>query len=158
LNLKNTLVKELTSDLYQLLKEKININYEIYVKFLLNTIKKITYNLDKHQKIIILLNSKDYNYFSKNLDKIRNVLNISVEIRNINTEIIGGIKVIVSEGNINYDYSIDNLISKNSTFNQMEFSKIVSDLEIIGIERKFENFIQNQKLGIEEYLKEYDQI
>lgn len=158
LNLKNGLVKELTNDLYQLIKEKINTNYDNYIKFLLETIKKNTYNLDKYKKITILFNSKDYNYFSKNLDKIQNLFNNSVEIKKNDTEIISGFKILLSGGRLNYDYSISNLIDKNSTYIEMEFSKIVSDSEIKEIEYKFENFIQNQKLVIKEYLKDYDRI
>lgn len=158
LNLKNRLVKELTNDLYQLIKEKINTNYDNYIKFLLETIKNNTYNLDKYQEITIFFNSKDYNYFSKNLDKIQNLFNNSVEIKKNDTEIIGGFKILVSEGRLNYDYSISNLIDKNSTYIEMEFSKIVSDSEIKETEHKFEGFIRNQKLGITEYLKEYDRI
>jgi len=158
LDLKNGLVKDLTNDLYQLIKEKINVNYENYIKFLLDTIKKNIDNLDKYQKITILFNSKDYNYFSKNSDKIQNLFNNSVEIKKNNIEIIGGFKILLNEGKINYDYSISNLIDKNSTFIEMDFSKIVSDSEIKLIEDKFEDFIQNQKLRIEGYLKEYDRI
>lgn len=158
LNLKNRLVKELTNDLYQLIKDKINTNYDNYIKFLLEIIKKNTYNLDKYQEITIFFNSKDYNYFSKNLDKIQNLFNNSVEIKKNDTEIIGGFKILLIEGRLNYDYSISNLIDKNSTYIEMEFSKIVSDSEIKEIEHKFEDFIRNQKLRITEYLKEYDRI
>ncbi len=158
LNLKNRLVKELTNDLYQLIKDKINTNYDNYIKFLLELIKKNTYNLDKYQEITFFFNSKDYNYFSKNLDKIQNLFNNSVEIKKNDTEIIGGFKILLIEGRLNYDYSISNLIDKNSTYIEMEFSKIVSDSEIKEIEHKFEDFIRNQKLRITEYLKEYDRI
>ena len=158
MTLKNNLVTDLKNELNQLIKEKINVNYENYIKFLLDTIKKNIDNLDKYQKITILFNSKDYNYFSKNLDKIQNLFNNSVEINKNNIEIIGGFKILLNEGKINYDYSISNLIDKNSTFIEMEFSKIVSDSEIKEIEDKFEDFIQNQKLRIEGHLKEYDRI
>jgi len=155
---KNNLVADLTNELYQLIKEKINKNYENYLKFLLDTIKKNIDNLDKYQKITILFNSKDYNYFSKNLDKIQNLFNNSVEIKKNNIEIIGGFKILLNEGKINYDYSISNLIDKNSIYIEIEFSKNVSDSNIKEIEEQFEDFIQNQKLRIEGHLKEYDRI
>jgi len=155
---KNNLVADLTNELYQLIKEKINKNYENYLKFLLDTIKKNIDNLDKYQKITILFNSKDYNYFSKNLDKIQNLFNNSVEIKKNNIEIIGGFKILLNEGKINYDYSISNLIDKNSIYIEIEFSKNVSDSNIKEIEEQFEDFIQNQKLRIERHLKEYDRI
>ena len=71
---------------------------------------------------------------------------------------IGGFKISLVGGVISYDYTIDTLINKNSSFIQMQIAKIVNDSEIKAIEKEFEEYIINQKQLITEYLKEYDQI
>ena len=156
LNLKNRLVDELRTSVCTIIKEKIHNNYSNYINFLLDIIKKHHHFIDKPPKVFILFNSREYDFFNKNPKKLSNILKNSVEIKQFPDDFIGGFKITRSEGKISYDYSIDNLIEKNSTFIQSEFSKIIAEFEIKDNKNKFEEFIQNQKMGIDIYLKDYD--
>ena len=83
---------------------------------------------------------------------------VPVEIHEDKKDFIGGFKVTLGGGLISYDYTIKNLIDKNSVFIQMEISKIIDNIEIKSIENKFDNFLQVQKNKITEVLRRYDQI
>jgi len=158
LKLKNKLIKELKTSLFNNIKVNIKNNYSNYIKFLLKIIKKIKKTVDKPQAIELILNSKDYSYFLQNSEKIQNLFKNPVEINKENMDFIGGFKISLGGGLISYDYTIDNLINKKSSFIQIEVSKIVNDSEIKEIDKDFNTFIQNQKTKIIEYLKQYDQI
>ncbi|MFX1326992.1 MAG: hypothetical protein ACFE91_02465 [Promethearchaeota archaeon] len=158
LKTKDRLIKELRIKLLHIIKDKIENNYNIYINFLLESIKKIKNDIDKPQGIELIFNSIDYKYFIKNFDNISGIFKNTIEINQDKHEFIGGFKISLVGGNIFYDYTIDNLIDKNSSFVQMEISKIINDSEIKKIEKEFENFIQNQKEKIPEYLRLYEQI
>ncbi len=154
--MKNKLLKELKNKIYELLKEKMNQFYSDYIKYLLDYITDNVDIIDKYKKIVLLLNSRDYNFFNKNPDEIKSLFKNSIEINKAPHKFIGGFKIILSDEEIFYDFSIDNIINKNLTFIQKELSKIISESEIKEIEQEFERFIQEQKLGIEAYLRKYD--
>jgi vacuolar-type H+-ATPase subunit E/Vma4 len=156
--LKSRLMKELKTNLFNSIGMNIKNKYSNYVKFILNIIKKVKKIVDKHQEIEIIFNTKDYGYFLQNSEKIQDLLKNPVEINKDNIDFIGGFKISLSGGLISYDYTIDNLINKKSSFIQSEISKIINDSEIKEIEKEFNIFIQNQKSKIIEYLKQYDQI
>ena len=158
LNIKNKLIKELKRSLSELVEEKIEKNYSKYIEFLIKNIREIKKTIDKLQDIELIFNSKDYNYLLKNYDKIQGLFKNPVEINKDRIDFIGGFKISLVGGTISYDYTIDNLINIKSSFIQMEISKIVNDSEIKQIENNFNNFIQNQKTKITEYLTQYDQI
>lgn len=158
LDLKHKIINEFNNDLQNRIKENIKKNYSKYINFLLKNIKNISRNADLSSKIVILFNSRDYNYFSKNSDKIKNLFKNEVLIKKSKNNFIGGFELVKVKGDISYNYTIDNLIDKNSNFIQAEISKIIDDTEIKKIEGEFEAFFKDQKLGIEGYLKEYDQI
>jgi len=156
--IKNKLINNLKTTLNSLINEKINNNYANYIKYLIDSIKNVKPNIEKHKDIELLLNSKDYDYFLKNFSKLENLFEVPVEIHEDKKEFIGGFKVILGGGLISYDYTIKNLIDKNSVFIQMEISKIIDNIEIKSIENKFDNLIQVQKNKITEVLRRYDQI
>jgi len=156
--LKNKIINELKKKLNSLISEKINKHYANYINYLINSIKGIKPNLKKHQEIELLLNSKDYDYFLKNYSKVENLFEAPVEIHEDQKDFIGGFKVILGGGLISYDYTIENLINKNSVYIQMEISKIIENIEIKSIENKLDNLIQVQKHKITEVLRTYDQI
>ena len=158
LNLKNRLMKELKVNLFNSIKININDNYSQYIKFILTLIKKIKKTVDKPQAIEIIFNAKDYNYFLQNSEKIQGLFKNPIEINKDNIDFIGGFKISLGGGLISYDYTIDTLINKKSSFIQINISRIVDALEIKEIENEFNLFIQNQKSKIMEYLKQYDQI
>lgn len=156
--IKNKLINNLKTTLNSLINEKINNNYANYIKYLIDSIKNVKPNIEKHKDIELLLNSKDYDYFLKNFSKLENLFEVPVEIHEDKKDFIGGFKVTLGGGLISYDYTIKNLIDKNSVFIQMEISKIIDNIEIKSIENKFDNFIQVQKSKITEVLRKYDQI
>jgi vacuolar-type H+-ATPase subunit E/Vma4 len=158
LKLKNKLINELKTKLNSLISEKINKHYANYIIYLINSMKSVKPNIKRHQEIELLLNSKDYDYFLKNYSKIENSFEVPVEIHEDQKDFIGGFKVILGGGLISYDYTIENLINKNSVYIQMEISKIIENIEIKSIENKFDNLIQVQKHKITEVLRIYDQI
>ncbi|MFX0186970.1 MAG: V-type ATP synthase subunit E [Candidatus Hodarchaeota archaeon] len=158
LDLKNRILEDLKNSINHFIKEKINKNYTNYINFLLNIFRSYKSFIDKSSKIIILFNSKDFDYFSKSSVKIKNLFKNDIEIQKYSEELIGGFKVKLFKGTIYYDYSIDNLINESSSHIQKNFSTLVTDPEIKDIEHNFEEFIQNKKLGIKDYLKDYDRI
>jgi vacuolar-type H+-ATPase subunit E/Vma4 len=158
LNLKKKLIKELKINLKTLIKEKIYKEYSNYINSLINSIERVSYIIDKPPQITILLNNTDFDYFNKNFEKIQNIFKNKVGITKTTTDFIGGFKVITPNEDILYDYSIDNLINKNSSLIEIEFSKFFSESEIKRLEKNFEQFIQKKKIEIEELLKEYDRI
>ena len=156
--IKNKLINNLKTTLNSLINEKINNNYANYIKYLIDSIKNVKPNIEKHKDIELLLNSKDYDYFLKNFSKLENLFEVPVEIHEDKKDYIRGFKVTLGGGLISYDYTIKNLIDKNSVFIQMEISKIIDNIEIKSIENKFDNFLQVQKNKITEVLRRYDQI
>jgi vacuolar-type H+-ATPase subunit E/Vma4 len=150
--------RELKENLCNQIQEKINKNYSDYITHLLKSIKSVKISIDKPQEIELIFNTKDYNYFIKNFDVIIGIFKNPVEINKAQDDFIGGFKISLVGGIIFYDYTIDNLIDKNSPFIQIEISKIINDIEIKEIEKEFESFIQNQKEKISEYLRYYDHI
>lgn len=158
LYLKNHLISTLKTTLINLIKIELDKKYSTYIEYLLNSITKIKKTIDKSQDIELILNHKDYNYFIKNFDKILDIFKNPVEINEDRYDFIGGFKISLVGGAISYDYTIDNLIDKNSSFIQMEIAKILNDTEIKNIEKEYEEFIEEQKKRITEYLIKYDQI
>jgi vacuolar-type H+-ATPase subunit E/Vma4 len=158
LYLKNQLISTLKTTLINLIKTELDKKYSTYIEYLLNSITKIKKTIDKSQDIELILNHKDYNYFIKKFDKILDIFKNPVEINEDRYDFIGGFKISLVGGVISYDYTIDNLIDKNSSFIQMEIAKILNDTEIKNIEKKYEEFIEEQKKSITEYLIKYDQI
>lgn len=158
LDLKNKLIKELKTSLFNHIKANIKKNYLKYIEFLLSLVKKIKKTVDKPQAIELIFNSKDYSYFLKSPERIQDLFKNPVEINKDRIDFIGGFKISLRSGLISYDYTIDNLINKKSSFIQIEISKLVNDSEIKEIEKEFNTFIQNQKSKIIEYLTQYDKI
>ena len=158
LYLKNNLISTLKTTLINLINVELEKKYSAYIKYLLNSITKITKSIDKPQEIELIFNHKDYNYFIKNFDKILDIFKNPVEINEDRYDFIGGFKISLVGGVISYDYTIDNLIDKNSSFIQMEIAKILDDTEIKETEKQYEEFIEEQKKKITEYLVQYDQI
>lgn len=158
LYLKNQLISTLKTTLINLIKTELDKKYSTYIEYLLNSITKIKKTIDKSQDIELILNHKDYNYFIKKFDKILDIFKNPVEINEDRYDFIGGFKISLVGGAISYDYTIDNLIDKNSSFIQMEIAKILNDTEIKNIEKEYEEFIEEQKKRITEYLIKYDQI
>ncbi|MFW9901369.1 MAG: V-type ATP synthase subunit E [Candidatus Thorarchaeota archaeon] len=158
LGLKNNLIQELKKSLFSLIENKINKNYSGYINYLLKSIEGIKNNIDETNDIEIRFNSKDYNYFIKNYDKIGKLFKKPVEIDKDQGDFIGGFKISLIGGTISYDYTLNNLIDKVSPFIQIEIAKIIDDSEIKETEKEFEKFINNQRGKVTDYLKYYEQI
>jgi vacuolar-type H+-ATPase subunit E/Vma4 len=155
---KNRLMLELISDLTDLINNKIKENYPSYINFILKTLVNIKYIVDKPPEIIITLNSRDYDFFNKNKELIDKIFKNAVKLRKSEAKFTGGFICEVSKSNITYNYTIENQLKKNSSIIEIEFSKIFSDSEsdIKTLENDYAQFIQNQKLTVDEYLKDYE--
>jgi vacuolar-type H+-ATPase subunit E/Vma4 len=113
-------------------------------------------DIDNKGDIVILLNPKDYNYFSKDLNKIEKNFKNSVIVKQDSKEIIGGFKVNLPQVLISYDYTLETLINKNYVDIEIEFSKLISDLSYKELDDSLVKFIQLKKNDIEEYIKNYE--
>lgn len=158
MNVKNELISHLIIDLNRELQKKINDNYSNYIKFLLEIFISIKHLIDKPPEIVINFNSRDYEYFIKNFDKIQKIFENKVILNPSQEEFIGGFKILQTKMNISYDFSITSLINKRRSVIEIEFSKIFSNIyfKINEIIQEYEKFILNQKKAINEYLKNYD--
>ena len=155
---KNKLMLELISDLTDLIKDKIKNNYSIYISLLLKNLDSIKHLVDKPPEIIIHLNSIDYKYFSNNKGKIESILRNKVSLVKSKEEFTGGFKCVILTGQLSYDHTIENQLKKSTSIIEIEFSKIFSDSEsdIKALENNYIEFIQNQKLAVNGYLKRYE--
>jgi vacuolar-type H+-ATPase subunit E/Vma4 len=155
---KNKLMLELISDLTGLIKDKIKNNYSSYISFLLKKLENIKHLVDKSPEIIIYLNSMDFKYFTNNMGKIESILRRKVSLIKSKEEFTGGFKCVIMTGHLSYDYTIENQLKKSTSSIEIEFSKIFSDSEhdIRALENNYIQFIKNQKLAVNEYLKKYE--
>lgn len=156
LSLKNELLNDLKINLHERIKEKINNNYSGYIEFLLEFIYNIRNDIDNKGDIIIFLNSKDYNYFNKDLNKIKKNFKNSVIIKQDSEELVGGFIVNLTQVLISYDYTIETIINKNYVDIEIEFSKLISDLNYKELNVSLVKFIQLKKKDIEKYLRNYE--
>lgn len=155
---KNKLMLELITDLTDLINDKIKNNYSSYTAFLLKNLKNIKYIVDKPPEIIITLNSRDHEFFSSNKELIETIFKNKIKLKKSEKEFTGGFICIVSVGNISYNFTIENQLKKQTSIIEIEFSKIFSDSEsdIKDLENNYVQFIQNQKLAVDDYLKDYE--
>lgn len=155
---KNKLMLDLISDLTDLIKDKIKNNYSSYIHLLLKNLESIKHLVDKPPEIIIQLNSIDFKYFSNHMGKIESILRNKVSLVKSNEEFTGGFKCVILTGHLSYDYTIENQLKKSTSVIEIEFSKIFSNSEpdIKALENNYIEFIQNQKLTVNEYLKKYE--
>jgi len=155
---KNKLMFELISDLTALINNKIKNNYSNYTKFIIKTLKNIKYIVDKPPEIIITLNSRDYDFFSNNNEQIEKIFKNKVKLKKSEKDFTGGFICVLLAGNISYNYTIENELKKHTSIIEIEFSKIFSDSEtdIKKLENDYVQFIQNQKLAVDNYLMDYE--
>lgn len=158
LNLKKKLIYELKLDITAGIEKKIKNNYAQYTNYILNQIKQIQDFIDKPPEVVLIFNLKDYSSFSNSFKIKLKYFSNPVKIIKSEEGFIGGFKVALYEGSLSYNYTIDNTIIENSTIIENEFIKITSESKIKDIEKDFEFFIQNQKIGMEGYLKKYDRL
>jgi len=155
---KNKLMAELIADLTNLIEKKINDNYSKYTEYLLNSLEYIKHIVDKPPEVIITLNSRDFNFFNSNKDKITKIFTNNLKLIKSDKKFTGGFMVLA--GNISYNGTIENQLKKNTSIIEIEFSKIFSESEtdIKQVENIYLKFIQNQRQAINEYLQNYERI
>ncbi|MGV9200289.1 MAG: hypothetical protein ACOC4M_15900, partial [Promethearchaeia archaeon] len=159
LNLKSFLLNDLIRDIHDIIKDKIEKNYESYQKFLIHNLKDFCEEiLEEDQEFRLILNKRDFNYFNKNSDNLCNNLSNSFQIEKGEEEFTGGFKVYIEKEKLSYDSTINNLLEQYSNYIEGEFSKIVSDKGIKQIQQEFEQFTKRKKSEMKEYLKEYERI
>ncbi|MFX1267227.1 MAG: V-type ATP synthase subunit E family protein [Promethearchaeota archaeon] len=158
INLKNNFLNDLKRELKNQLEEIIARNYSNYLNFLNERIKSSLEVIDKPPKVIIQLNQKDFSAINRDISKIENLFKNKIKVISSKEDLIGGFKVILEDGKISYNYSIDNLLLKNAIIIEKHLSQIFAETEMEKLQINFERYIKNKKQEIKEYLKEYDQI
>jgi vacuolar-type H+-ATPase subunit E/Vma4 len=163
LNLKKDLIKELKTEIDEDIKNIIKKSYskkgiEIYSNFLFNTIKNVSAMTNKLDDVILILNHKDYDHFSKNPDDLQTQFDHKIVLKKSSEDFIGGFKIIHKNEKVFYDYTIETILKKNESLIQKEFSKFFDDSDIQILKDEFEQFIKKLRSNIEEYLKKYDRI
>jgi len=153
LTAKSNILDDLKSQIRIRIKKNIEKSYNSYLRYLLNNLKKIA-SIKGSKNIVIILNEKDYNHFISNYSKVQSIFNQEIILEKSTEEFIGGFKIILNEGEIAYDYTIDTLLLKNSLIIENQVSSIFSDTEIKGFERQLEDYFNNKKQEIEAYLPE----
>ncbi|NHJ24422.1 MAG: hypothetical protein EAX89_07605 [Candidatus Lokiarchaeota archaeon] len=158
LKLKNDMIKDLKSYLQKGIGEIINQRYNNYIEFIINLLKSIKSSIDYQGDILILFNSTDYEYFSKNFSKIKDIFKTHLIIDKSPEEHIGGFIISLIDAKMIFDNTIDSLITKNFAEIEIEFSKIISDINYQNLSAQFEESIKNEKKSIEKYLRKYDSL
>lgn len=158
LAIKNKLLNELRLALLQQVKSIINNNYESYITFLINDLNKFAQTVKYTSKISLVLNKKDYAYFSENSRKIEDIFKTQITLKTTEVSFIGGFKAFLENEEISYDLTLENFIAKQSVLIESAFSERFFETFIDELNQKFEKFISNKKENIEEHLKEYDRI
>jgi len=158
LEIKNKLLNELRLVLLKRIESNINSNYEKYVVYLINDLKKFAQTIKYSREVSIALNKRDYTFFSKNSQKIQDLFKTQITLQIADDSFIGGFKAYIESENISYDVTLENYILKQFTLIESAFSEQFSEKSITEMTQKFEKFISNKKESIEEHLKEYDRI
>ena len=158
LRLKNKLIIDIQESIYNILVERMDKNYSKYIEFLLESFRKNSMVYDNAEEVEFIFSPKDFDYFSKNIKQIESIVQKKVILKNAGNQFLGGFKISLSKGIIIYDYTNRNLIEKNTSSIQVEISKMVDDSIIKEIEYGFEEFIEDKKLKIDEFLRNYDNI
>jgi len=87
---KNKLMVGLISDLKEFIDDKIKNNYSNYTSFILKNLENIKYIIDKPPEIVITLNSRDYEFFGKNIQLIEKIFKNKVMIEKSEQNFTGG--------------------------------------------------------------------
>jgi len=158
LDLKNNLIELFIKDLREEIKKRIKNDYEGYVGYLLDKFDNIKNKNDFSKDSILYFNERDINYFRKNIEKLKNIVNNEFQIKKELKIEIGGFILDQDGGEISFDYTIDNTIEENYSKIEMNFSNIIKDTEIKKLQKEFEEFVNQKKKTIGDYLIDYDRI
>lgn len=158
LELKNKFLKDLNQEMVNEIESNISNNYSKYLDFLIMRIKDSIHLIDKPPKVLITLTKRDFNNIKSVGSNIKSLFKNKIEIAPAEENFIGGFKVIIGDNNINYNYTIDNLLAKNNVMIEQRLSNIFSEKEITKLQNDFEKNINLKKKEIEAYLKKYDQL
>ncbi|TXT66565.1 MAG: V-type proton ATPase subunit E [Promethearchaeota archaeon] len=158
LELKNNLIKVFITDLHKEIENHIKSNYQGYLNYLIGLIREIKGQNYIPENSIFYFNEKDYEFFEKNNHKLTEIIQKEFIIKRSSRINIGGLILEQADGEISFDYTIDNIIEENYSLIEMEFSDIIKDAEIKKIQSEFEDIINENKKKIETYLIDYDRI
>ncbi len=157
LHLKNRLIKELKEDLKKEIEKKITSDYLNYIDYLVRKIAKFNKNSKESSQISLSLNSRDYVYISKHKKELEGKAGFEFQIHKSMQDFIGGFKITVDQNLITFDNTLDNLIEKNQSIIEKEFTSVISEEGIQKVGNQFENFIQKMKNNVEDYFNRYEQ-
>jgi len=159
LQVKNDLLTDFKQDLIDKIKLLIGTKYANYIAFLISKIKQIAESIGQEStQVKIFLNTKDYNYFQNNQNKIEQLFSGAVQIKESKEPMIGGFRLNVPLARLSYDYTLENLVSNASNTVEQIFSSSYVDVDLESFQKEFEEFITKKKAKIEDYLKKYEEI
>ncbi|MFX1239463.1 MAG: hypothetical protein ACFFAS_19605 [Promethearchaeota archaeon] len=148
LDLKLNMINKLYENVIGLLKKKIKENYSNYIKFLMENLKNLSQKLEFGSELEININTKDYEFFEKDINKskLQKLFKKSIILKK--TKCIGGFKLKDPYSDISYNNIIDDLISRNKKTFHIELSKEINDNKIEQIKRNFIEIIEKHRTDI----------
>jgi len=158
LKLKNKFLKDLNQEIINKIEKNISNNYTNYLNFLITCIKNSIHLIDKPPKLTLILNSRDFSKAKNEIFNVENLFKSKIELISSKDSFIGGFKAIIGDNKITYNYTIDNLLTKNLLLIEKHLAQIFSEAEIEKVQIEFETHIKHKKNDIEEYIKNYDQL
>lgn len=159
LQVKNDLLSDFKKDLINKVKSMIEDNYSNYITFIINKLRELSVAIGFKPSIVeIYFNSRDFKYIQENRNKIKSILSEEIKISQSSVPMIGGFILNLPQNMISYDHRLENLIEKASNTIEQIFSSSYINVDLESFQKEFEEFITNEKVKIEDYLKKYDEI
>ena len=159
LQVKNDLLSDFKKDLINKVKSMIEHNYSNYITFIINKLRELSVAIGFKPSIVeIYFNSRDFKYIQENRNKIKSILSEEIKISQSSVPMIGGFILNLPQNMISYDHRLENLIEKASNTIEQIFSSSYINVDLESFQKEFEEFITNEKVKIEDYLKKYDEI
>ena len=160
LDLKNKLIFNFKNDFKEELAIKISKNYDQYIKYLLRIIKEKVDDLKVHKKMLLILNSDDYNYLNNHKGLLQSLQIDNYELQESEKESIGGYILMIPEESFILNYMLENQINLKTNAFESLLTRDLSSLDesYYDINEKFEKSIDAIRNKIQIYLEKLEEL
>ena len=160
LDLKNKLIFNFKNDFKEELALKISKNYDQYIKYLLRIIKEKVDDLKVHKKMLLILNSDDYNYLNNHKGLLQSLQIDNYELQESEKESIGGYILMIPEESFILNYMLENQINLKTNAFESLLTRDLSSLDesYYDINEKFEKSIDAIRNKIQIYLEKLEEL